>query len=239
MTSQRAALSVLILLLLLTVAAYWWWSGRHPQPAPLPLIYPDGMMVDKALVDKSNELLQQADAILVAAPEAEEGNGDSQAANQVNTPAKAGSDLSPWKLTQAESGQSLPLPEGISIYEPVTLDTQAPLPQPGERLTLPLPDGDSIQVTVAKSTRLENGDYSWSGHLEGDSNEYPVVMTYGTGLAFATITTPKGAYSLEAREGSGWVYKNPAEVELTQPGKNDYLEVPEEELRQHSLHDHD
>lgn len=129
MTSQRAALSVLILLLLLTVAAYW-WLGRHPQPAPLPLIYPDGMMVDKALVDKSNELLQQADAILVAAPEAEEGN-------------------------------------------------------------------------------------------------------------FATITTPKGAYSLEAREGSGWVYKNPAEVELTQPGKNDYLEVPEEELRQHSLHDHD
>lgn len=237
MPSQRAALPVFILLLLLAVVAYWWWASRHPQPEPLPLMHPGAMMVDKALVDESSELLQQAEAILVTVPEAAKGNSGNQAANQANTPARVGSDQSPWQLAQVESGQSLPLPEGISIYEPVTLDSQAPLPLPGEQLTLPLPDGDSIQVTVAKSTRLENGDYSWSGHLDG--NDYPVVMTYGAGLAFATITTPKGSYSLEARDGNGWVYKNPAEVELTQPGRNDYLEVPEEELRQHSLHNHD
>ena len=64
-------------------------------------------------------------------------------------------------------------------------------------------------------------------------------MTYGADAVFASITTPQGSYSLESVNGSGWIYKNPAEVELTQPGKNDYLEVPEEELRKHELHQHD
>ena len=238
MASHRAALPLFILLLVLAIAAYWWWFARHPQPEPLPLIHPGGLLADKALTDESDQLLQQAEAILATEPNAPAVSRPNREANPISVSTQAGSNTSPWQLAESEKGQGLPVPESIAIYEPVTLSEQVALPQPGDQLQLPLPDGDSVQVTVSRSSHLENGDYSWSGYVDGEGNNYPVVMTYGAGLAFATITTPRGAYSLEARNGSGWVYKNPAEVELTQPGKNDYLEVPEEELRQHLLHHH-
>lgn len=139
-----------------------------------------------------------------------------------------------WRL--ADSSQTTPsmtLPESVSVYEPVSVDMENPsYPEPGQQLALTLPGGERLQVNVESSSTNPNGDYSWRGHLDGHGDEYPVVMTYGGSSVFATITTPNGSYTLESVNGSGWVYKNPSEFELSQPGTNDYLEVPH-------LHDHE
>jgi hypothetical protein len=80
---------------------------------------------------------------------------------------------------------------------------------------------------VQSTTTNPNGDYTWSGHLQGHGTDYPVVMTYGEHSIFATITTPEGSYTMESIDGLGWLYKNPAEVELSNPGAKDFLDVRE------------
>jgi hypothetical protein len=52
------------------------------------------------------------------------------------------------------------------------------------------------------------------------------VMTYGENLTFATINTPDGNYSLEAKDGVGWLYKNPSVLDLAGPDSRDFL-VPD------------
>ena len=135
-------------------------------------------------------------------------------------------DALPWKIT-AGDGDSAPrtkLNPRIKVFTTVKLDPHPDhLPAEGEQIVLPMLNGKTIKVNVESSESTENGDYSWSGHLDGHNNDYPIVMTYGENTTFATITTPEGSYSLEAVHGVGWLYKNPAEAELTAPGQNDYL----------------
>ena len=50
-------------------------------------------------------------------------------------------------------------------------------------------------------------------------------MTYGERSIFATITTPDGSYTMESLDGLGWLYKNPAEVELFNTDSKDFVEV--------------
>lgn len=133
---------------------------------------------------------------------------------------------SAWQ-TGGSNPTSIPLPNGVVVYEPVSVDMESPAyPMPGEQVSLPLPGGEKLVVNVESSNENPNGDYSWRGHLDGQGTDYPVVMTYGANSVFATVTTPKGSYTLESVNGSGWIYKNPSEFELSEPGKNDYLEIP-------------
>ncbi len=134
--------------------------------------------------------------------------------------------ISAWQ-TGGDNPTSIPLPNGVVVYEPVSVDMESPAyPMPGEQVSLPLPGGEKLVVNVESSNENPNGDYSWRGHLDGQGTDYPVVMTYGANSVFATVTTPKGSYTLESVNGSGWIYKNPSEFELSEPGKNDYLEIP-------------
>lgn len=205
------------------------------------LLHPDQrleMAMDTvSLPTTTDPLMQQAAAELARAQKALESPA-------VQSPISAAPSQTPsapvaiapdaWQL--ADSGQATPsmtLPESVSVYEPVSVDMENPkYPEPGQQLGLTLPGGERLQVNVESSSTNPNGDYSWRGHLDGHGDEYPVVMTYGGNSVFATITTPNGSYTLESVNGSGWVYKNPSEFELSQPGKNDYLEVPH-------LHDHE
>lgn len=130
-----------------------------------------------------------------------------------------------WRM--ADSTPSMPLPQSVSVYEPVSVDMQNPAyPEAGQQTSVMLPGGERLQVNVEASKTNPNGDYSWRGHLDGHGDEFPVVMTYGGNSVFATVTTPNGSYTLESVNGSGWIYKNPSEFELSQPGSNDYLEIP-------------
>ncbi|HSC66582.1 MAG TPA: hypothetical protein VLC79_02745 [Cellvibrio sp.] len=134
-----------------------------------------------------------------------------------------------WRMGDAKNpAPAMPLPGGVAVYEPVSVDMDSPAyPQPGERVSVTLPGGEQLQVNVETSSNNPNGDYTWRGHLDGHGSEYPVVMTYGGNSVFATVTTPQGSYTLESVNGSGWIYKNPAEVELSHPGANDYIEAPQ------------
>ena len=133
-----------------------------------------------------------------------------------------------WRMADASVATPImPLPESVSVYELVAVDMENPAyPEAGQQTSVTLPGGERLQVNVASSDTNPNGDYSWRGHLDGHGNEYPMVMTYGGNSVFATVTTPKGSYTLESVNGSGWIYKNPSEFELSQPGSKDYLEIP-------------
>jgi hypothetical protein len=133
-----------------------------------------------------------------------------------------------WRIGGAtDASPSISLPARATEYEPVRVDMEHPsYPGPGTKVIVAVPGNESFQVNVEQSAINPNGDYTWRGHVEGYGDDYPVIMTYGHNSVFATITTPKGSYTLETLNGSGWVYKNPSEFELSEHGKNDYLEPP-------------
>lgn len=191
----------------------------------------DAVMESVTLPTATDPLLQEAAAELARAQKA-------LAAPMVQAPLSTAPAQTPspsisvasdaWQLADsAQPAPTMSLPESISVYAPVSVNMDSPsFPEPGQQLGLTLPGGERLQVNVESSNTNPNGDYSWRGHLDGHGDEYPVVMTYGGNSVFATITTPKGSYTLESVNGSGWVYKNPSEFELSQPGTNDYLEIP-------------
>jgi hypothetical protein len=132
-----------------------------------------------------------------------------------------------WQMADVKAETpSIPLSEKISDYSIVELPQKAAaLPALGEQISLPMLHGKTLIATVESVTNFPNGDYSWSGHLQGSGSDYPVVMTYGDHSIFATITTPEGSYTMESINGLGWLYKNPAEIELSHPGAKDFLEI--------------
>jgi hypothetical protein len=183
------------------------------------------LVVDPGLLASANSELARAQKTLntpVANPAA--------AINQVPATGAQADASAPdaWHMGDATSPiPSMPVPGGVAIYAPVAIDMENPAyPQPGEKISVTMPGGERLQVKVETGITNPNGDYTWRGHLEGHGDEYPVVMTYGGNSVFATVTTPKGSYTLESVNGSGWLYKNPSEFELSNPGAKDYLEIP-------------
>ena len=133
-----------------------------------------------------------------------------------------------WQTAGNKSGApSIPLSDRITAYQIIEVETNpATYPLIGQQITLPLLNGNNVSAKVESIQVHPNGDYSLRGHVNGYGNEYPITMTYGEQHVFATITTPEGSYSMESLNGLGWLYKNPAEPELTTPGNNDFVEPP-------------
>ncbi len=134
-----------------------------------------------------------------------------------------------WKIGGVKSPiPSIPLNEKIVAYEIVEIDQHPEsIPQIGEQVELPMLHGQKVMVDVQSIATSPNGDQSWSGHLQGQGTDYPVIMTYGEHSIFAMITTPEGSYSMVSVDGLGWLYKNPSEFELSAAGSKDYLETNE------------
>lgn len=138
-------------------------------------------------------------------------------------------DVKSWQMGDVKAATpKIPLSEKISDYAIVQLEQHpAQFPAVGEQIQLPMLNGKSLVANVQSTTTNPNGDYTWSGHLQGYGDDYPVIMTYGEHSIFATITTPEGSYTMESIDGLGWLYKNPAEIELSNPGAKDFLDVNE------------
>lgn len=205
----------LLLLLLLSGIVYWLSPSGIParQVAQVQVQGGDQPPVDEVLAQAQAAVSEAGQSLLMPVPA---------------EPLPAAPAAIAWELKAAPDQPVLPLPEAVSIYEYVYLDMENPaLPDVGDNLQMPLPGAEAAQVRVTRRTQLGNGDYSWSGYLEGQGTDYPVVMTYGANSAFATITTPQGSYSLESINGQGWVYKNPAAEELSHPGVSDYMDIPD------------
>lgn len=134
---------------------------------------------------------------------------------------------SSWQMGDIKTQTpKITLSEKISAYAIVELEQHpASFPAVGEQIQLPMLNGQKVVANIQSIATSPNGDYTWAGHLDGYGDEYPIVMTYGEHSIFATITTPEGSYTMESLDGLGWLYKNPAEVELSNPGAKDFLEV--------------
>lgn len=187
-------------------------SGEQPQPIP-------DIAADPIMVNANNELARAQKilqpSVVSAMPEVEPAIADGAVP------------IAPDVWGVGGPAPAMPLPGGVSVYEPVSVDMENPVyPEAGQQVSVTMPGGERWQVNVEVNSTNPNGDYTWRGHVDGHGDEYPVVMTYGGSSVFATVTTPKGSYTLESVNGSGWIYKNPAEVELSNPGANDFLEIP-------------
>lgn len=157
--------------------------------------------VQQAL-QRSEQALRAADQTLSAPDIPERGVVWSSVNDSLQTPALA---LNP-QVSHAEV---------VRLPEPRTLERL-----PGDRLTVPLPEGRSLAVTVEEATRLPNGDYSWRGNVDGEGDDFPVIFTMGKNSAFATITSWDGSYTMESVGGVGWLYRN-----IVDPGE-DSIPVP-------------
>lgn len=142
---------------------------------------------------------------------------------------------SPWRFSDSSMPvPALPLPPAVRQYQAVQIDMDSlSAPAIGDRLQLALLNGQQVEVQVEHTELNPNGDLSWRGRLQEQGQDYPVVMTYGENAVFATITTSKGSYSLESIQGSGWLYKNPAEFELSDTHATDHLIPPDSEPDHH------
>ncbi len=137
--------------------------------------------------------------------------------------------ITPWRAPDAyDPAPGFQLSPQVSEFEAITFDNSSALVGIGERVEFHLPGGERVQAVVEQVQMHHNGDESWSGHLQGYGDQYPVAVTTGVNSAFATITTPNGSYSMEAVRGAGWVYKNPSETELANPGHIDQVIPPDE-----------
>lgn len=133
-----------------------------------------------------------------------------------------------WSLGNGKSSPpQIALNKVIRDYEVIEINQHPEaIPQVGETVSLPMLNGKKILVDVQATTLNPNGDKSWSGHLQGYGEDYPIIMTYGAHAIFAMITTPEGSYTMESSDGVGWLYKNPSELELSDTSSNDFLEIP-------------
>lgn len=168
-----------------------------------------------------NARLEKADRVLQAA----------QSLTNEATKPEASSvkrSASGWALAEPSLPQpSIKLSEQISIFQAIEISRPEETPRVGDQISFPMFHGESVLVDVQSVKNHSDGSYSWSGHLVGHGDDYPVVVTYGEHSAFATITTPEGSYTMESVDGLGWLYKNPSEFELSKPGSTDVLEIPE------------
>ena len=114
----------------------------------------------------------------------------------------------PWVLSQEQADLPMRLVDrGLTNSKRVKVDRAefAEL-QAGDRIELNIPQlSTPYAAFIDDVIQHGNGDMSWRGHLAGYEEPYAVVFTMGNSANFATITTPEGAYLLEATDGSGWM----------------------------------
>jgi hypothetical protein len=208
---------------------YLVYQPLHSPENPLDELLAAQPLVAASLASGNLALLADTDKALAAAEQALSGASTHNRKTRPQ-PEAVSEPVRTYAWGYSSSRALLPsigLADAVSVYQQVDIDMEAPaFPSPGEQVSLALPGGEEILVDVKTGATNPNGDYTWRGHLQGHGTDYPVVMTYGGASVFASITTPNGSYTMESVDGSGWVYKNPSEFELSHAGVNDYLEIP-------------
>ncbi|MCX7134003.1 hypothetical protein [Aeromonas sp.] len=117
----------------------------------------------------------------------------------------------PWQAAEVDADFPLAEPgEGAEQPQPIALQGgELGLAQVGDSVTLPLPDGSTLEARVTKVELQRGGERNWQGEIRVDGDSYPVNFTVGKQATFGFIGTPQGSYSVETLGGKGWVYKNP------------------------------
>ncbi|WDE07918.1 hypothetical protein SG34_014125 [Thalassomonas viridans] len=130
---------------------------------------------------------------------------------------------SPWQVSKQALDR---VPETFANTSYQTISFNENLQQDisvGDTVSLPLPDGTSVEVTVTKEGLEKNGDYTFEGNIAQNNHSYPVVITQGAGGTFGSIATSDNTYSITTVDGVGVIYQNPP---LPPSHDDDFLIVP-------------
>jgi len=133
-----------------------------------------------------------------------------------------------WNISDIIIENALPFSPVIHNPETIELNPNwASEFEEFDEIILPLPH-KKVAVIVETKSVFPNGDISWSGHLSGFGDQYPVLITIGKNISFGTITTPEGEYTVEIKGTTGTVYKTPRVDELSSDDSPDFL-IPDED----------
>lgn len=84
--------------------------------------------------------------------------------------------------------------------------------QRGEAIDLTLPEPTAYRAVLDRIETHPNGDLTWIGHLQGESDIYRVFVTRGSTGLYGQILTPKGQYRISTPAGNRFAAD---EAELT------------------------
>ena len=133
----------------------------------------------------------------------------------------------PWKIIKSSTslddvrlrGDVVPL-EVVQV-DPVMLKGISE----GDQINLPMPDNAQQIIKVSKVKTLWNGDLSIQGTIQSDAGEiFPAVISSGKDTVFASFSTDKGSFELEAFSGVGGLYSvNEMDEKTFQPETDELL----------------
>lgn len=84
--------------------------------------------------------------------------------------------------------------------------------QIGDAIDLTLPEPTAYRAVLDRIETHPNGDLTWIGHLQGESDIYRVFVTRGSGGLYGQVLTPKGQYRISTPAGNRFAAD---EAELT------------------------
>jgi hypothetical protein len=110
-------------------------------------------------------------------------------------------------------------------YEPYVLESKFV----GDRLDILIPEVGIIGQGIVDSVEILDQDIvRWQGHFDNfndTQNRFTITQTLGDRYAVATYETPYGNFSMESKDGYGWVVSQQTDFHLPENGK-DYV-VPD------------
>lgn len=189
----------------LALVTLWWW---HTRPAPvtppqeedeLPIVLPAPLVSEESL----------------SLPEPKAIPASSLAPSPVATTLTPGGGHyidTPWEEAEPEGDLPLTRParSDIEFIRAIALtDDALGQAQPGDVVSLSLPDGRTLQARVTGTALQAGGRRNWQGEVEVEGEPYPVNFTFGKETAFGFIGTPQGSFTLETLRGQGWIYMTP------------------------------
>ena len=116
--------------------------------------------------------------------------------------------VTPWSVVNKSLlTDDIRLREGIEPLQIVQINSDIfQSTKKGDQLSFPINDRQLV-VTVSSTKTLWNGDVSIQGTLQSDDgNTFPVVISSGKNATFASFSTSKGSFELEAFGKVGGLY---------------------------------
>lgn len=97
----------------------------------------------------------------------------------------------------------------------------------GDRTSLSIPQtGQAYDMKIRRVVKHENGTRTLTAEITNTPVPYSVVVTEGKFTTFATVNTPEGTYSLDAKDDEAWLVAQLDLDQLIDPNLLDY-QIPD------------
>lgn len=115
-------------------------------------------------------------------------------------------------------------------YDPYVIESKFV----GDRVDILIPEANMIGQGIVDSVeKLDNDIVRWQGHFDNfndTQNRFTITQTLGDHYAVGQYETPFGSFSMESKDGYGWVVNQKTDFHLPEGGK-DYVEPPHDPSR--------